>query len=424
MNMMNQLIKLDGIETALVGQRGALANNPFVVGADLYARGGLFAKVIDKPADKAVDQGVIIQGDQDNVMSNELERLNVLTHLANALRWSRLYGGAALIMVADDGSVNEPVDPSKLNIIEEFKVFPVTSISAGEQRYMNPLLSNYGLPIFYKVRAKAGTVFYVHESRLIEIPGDPLPEALNSTGIPWFGRNAIDQTYPAICRYLEALSLSKNILYRKQQGIYSMAGLAELIQNDMEAVVQKRINLVDMVRGILNTVAIDAEDKYELKDMSLTGIPELLAEYQIEVSAHSGMSVTVLFGRSPGGMNSTGESDFESWYELPKSLQKTRLTPALERIVSLIYAQSSVKDPQSEWKIEWPPMRQATDKERAELRKANAEAEAKEMDALATAIGNELISQEEAADYMREERRFGLEPAEVADTSKTYAQQT
>ncbi|WP_445623206.1 hypothetical protein [Lactiplantibacillus plantarum] len=61
------------------------------------------------------------------------------------------------------------------------------------------------------------------------------------------------------------------------------------------------------------------------------------------------------------------------------------------------------------WSIAWPPLKPATAKEEADVRKANAEASAREMDALSAAVDNGL-SQDQALRYMKQEGLYGLVP--------------
>src|SRR5690606_10511437 len=283
--------------------------------------------------------------------------------------------------------------------------------------------ANYGMPEFYRVHT-GNSIFLVHESRLVGVSGDPLPAKLKTRGIPWQGRSAVELAFPAVIRYQEAARLAVSILQRKQQAVYGMKGLADAIRNNLEAEVQKRISLVDAVRGVLNTVAVDSEDTYDLKDMNLAGVKDVLQELQVALSAETGIPVTILFGRSPGGLNATGDADFDGYYEMIEGAQRTRLTPALERIISLIYAQRSFSNPPDDWTIKWPALESPTDKEQAEVRKANAEAEAREMDALDTAIGLGLLSEEEGRDYLTQLERYGLEKEIGPDDSASYAAAT
>src|SRR3954463_14715938 len=61
---------------------------------NLYLSNGLAQKIVDRPADDAFHRGIEIDEDTDDVMSAEYDRLRVLTKMADAVRWTRLYGGA------------------------------------------------------------------------------------------------------------------------------------------------------------------------------------------------------------------------------------------------------------------------------------------------------------------------------------------
>lgn len=412
----------DGYESALTGGRPRetlFCGTPTLQ----YSRGGLYGRVIDLPADKTVSRGVEIRGDVDKQIDSELDRLNALGALADAIRWSRLTGGAGIILLADDGRSNEPLDVSRLGKIEELKVFPLTSFSPLPDKYSDPLEKNYGEPMKYRVSTGFAN-FVVHETRIIPVPGDPLPMTVNQTSIPWAGRSIADRVYPAIGRYTESLEYSNKILQRKQQAVYAMAGLADMIKNKLESVVQTRISLVDSVRGVLNTVAVDADDTYDIKDTSLGGIKDVVGEQKVAVSTESGIPVTILFGESPGGMNATGDADFDGYHEMVEGIQKTRATPALERLVSLILAQTSFKTQINEWTIIWPSLSSPTDKEVADVRKTNAEAEVKELEALDMVVGMGIISEEEAKEFIATLGRYGLVEDGTRSGSVDYAKQT
>ncbi|CAP41309.1 phage portal protein [Bordetella petrii] len=420
----------DGYESALLGHRRLQAGQDApLTELQLYASGGIFGRVVDAPADDAVARGVTIDGD-DGRIAAELDRLKVLPALADGIRWARLTGGAVLMPITDDSArLDTPLNVERLHQIQEFRVFDLTDVDAPERRYRDPRKANYGMPEVYRVRSMApddGTaVFYVHETRLIPIPGDPLPRRLATLkGVPWAGRTAVERTYRAICRYQEALVLALKVLERKQQGVYGMKGLAEAISNDMEAAVQKRIDLVDAVRGLLNTVAIDSEDEYAIHDANVSGVRDLVNEFQVGVSAECGMPVTILFGRSPAGQNATGEADFDGYYDLVEGVQSNKATPALERIVSLILAQETFANPPEDWSIRWPALSSPTPKEEADVRETNAKAEKAEMEALSLAVDNGL-GEDEARAYMTEHGKYGLKPDTGGRAAATkYATET
>ncbi|SFB68674.1 hypothetical protein SAMN05216321_101122 [Cupriavidus sp. OV038] len=423
-------MRLDGYESAVLGRHARAGLMPPQSVIELYATGGLYARVVDLPADKAVSRGVQIVGDDEKVVANELDRLKVLPALADGMRWARLSGGAAIVVIADDGGLlRTPLRTAALNRIEELKVFDLDDISATDRRYIDPTKPNFGMPEVYRVRTQASGVadaeFLVHESRLIPVPGDPLPRRIAAIkGVPWAGRSAARRPYQIINDYLQSLRWSLGILERKQQAVYGMKGLADLIKAQLEELAQKRIALVDSARNILNTVAIDSEDEYRIEDTSVAGVREIVGEFQIALSAETGIPVTVLYGRSPAGQNATGEADFDTLHDLVEGLQKSKATPALERLVALILAQKTIGRAPKQWSIVWPSLDTPTAKEGADISKTTADAQAAEANALGTLVDRGVLSEEEAKDYLTAEGKYGLDAEQDSRQAATqYAAQ-
>ncbi len=427
--MTHPTFRQDGYMDAVLGANGlaTVVGAMAVSDAAMYAEGGLPARVIDLPADNAVKGGVSITGDNDGVVLAELERLKVLPLLADAVRWSRLSGGGCLLLIADDGGLlPAPLNVSRLDSIEQFRVFDINDVKV-DRSYNDPTQANYGQPEIYRVTVRgAGTQVLVHESRLIELPGDPLPAGMKQDSIPWRGRSAAARAFRRIRDYIEATGLAREILRRKQQAVHKMKGLAQAVAANQEDAVQKRLTMVDQARGIRNSVAVDAEDDYDIRDSNVGGVNQLLQEFQIALSAESGIPVTLLFGRSPGGQNATGDADFEGYYNLVAQLRSLRMQPALERIISLICAQNTLsgKTPDN-WKVVWAPLKQLTEKEQADVDKTKAEALKIESEAIFAATGTSGLTEDEARSYLRTRGLFGLEPDDsTPGTAKSYAAAT
>lgn len=88
---------------------------------------GLFSKIIDTPAEEALKHGFDL-----NLKSNEMNAFvdEVLDDLewdekaTTAIKWARLYGGALIVMLIDDGrGLEEPVDWEHIRSIDELRVY-------------------------------------------------------------------------------------------------------------------------------------------------------------------------------------------------------------------------------------------------------------------------------------------------------------
>lgn len=405
MNTFNQ----DGYADALgLNQfRKTQINSTTLLDLSLYELGGLAARVVDMPADAAISRSIEIQGDQDDAISNEIERLKILPALADMVRWSRFFGGAVMVLLTDDGArLSEPLEPSRIAHIDEVRVFDLSQISPTANRYSDPTKPNYGRYSSY--RLNIGTIagsldsqVEIHESRLLFMGGDSLPERLKN-GLHWIGRSAVRTVYPKIRDYQKSLIWASLILERKQQAVHKMTGLSLAIESGLESKIRERINLVERSRSILNGVAVDSEDDYNILNADLSGIVDVLDEFKVAISADVNIPVAILFGQSAKGMNATGASDFESYYDLVESIQQHKIKPVLEKLIELLMFQKHIK-PFENWKIKFPSLNTPTDKEIAEVRKTNADAAKVEINRLIDLVDSGALSVDELRTQIAEE---------------------
>ncbi|MAL98275.1 MAG: hypothetical protein CL583_07460 [Alteromonadaceae bacterium] len=409
------ILNEDGYRSALLGKRRRQVSP--TDHAEVYARGGIAARVIDLPADTAMSRGIEIIGDDQGAIAGELERLDLIGNMSDALRWSRLDGGSALMLLTDTGGLADPL-PESVGQVAEIRVIESTQLSVAPGGYYDdPTLPTYGEPEYYHVRplnaGNSGTSGYyvVHESRLLPVYGDPLPARMKiGASVPWLGRSAATAPYRSIERYERSLFLALEVLKRKQQAVHRMAGLAELIQNGQESLVRQRVDLVDEVRSLMNGVAVDAEDDYQVYDQTVSGIKDLIAEFQVAVSADSGIPVTQLFGRSAAGLNSTGENDLEGLYDLCEGLQRTSAQPAITRLIKALGRQRGITLPLA-YEIRWPSLWTPTEAQKAEVRHKNAQADKAEAEARAVDLDTGAVTNAELRQHLQSEGRYGLTDA-------------
>lgn len=419
--MTKKQFNLDGYQSAVLGNRKG-ARLTSVTAPLLYSRGGIFAKLVDKPADDALSGDITIHGDVSGSLKTEFERLNVKGMFADAVRWCRLTGGAAIIpIVRGGGDLEAELTPESIEEIEELRVYAANEISIYGNRYHMPESPKHGKPMLYQVATQSGS-FIVHESRLFHVQGEPLPPSQNSSGIFWQGRDAVARSYQAVLDLISAVERVGQILERKQQPIYAMQGLAQAIEMGRESEIQKRIDLVDITRGILNTVATDNLDSYTIADLNVGGLDQVINIFKEQVCAESGMPLSLLFGRSAAGMNATGEGDFRNYYDMVDGIRTRQVMPPLERLTALLAAQGSLKGAKiaDDWRIEFAPLFEPTAKEKAEVQKIEAETLNTTITALTAAVQFGAISEREAYAYLQQRGYFGL-TAQTENEAVEYA---
>jgi len=366
----------------------------------LYISNGLAQKIVDRPSDDSFQRGVEIEGDEEeNLMSNEWDRLGVLTKMADAVRWTRLYGGSVMLLIAKDGGeLTDPLNLDTLDEILEIRVIDMTCVKGTQQYYDDPTDPlTYGKLEYYEIVTQNAPSFMVHETRIITVAGDPLPSGIvNYNQLHWAGRSVLEGCYADIARYMQGLDWSLRLLERKQQAVYKMTGLGDAFAQGDDDLVRRRIHLVDLVRSNLNSVAIDAQDEYNVTSASMEGVQTTLEEYQTALSASCSIPITILFGKSTRGLNQTGSGDLEAYYGLVGHTQTVIAKPALEKLTSILWCQKALRGKAPEdWKIKFNPLWLPTDLEVAQTDLAEQQANTGEVNSLIALMTNQILTPEE-----------------------------
>lgn len=356
----------------------------------LYEGNGLFSKIIDTPAEEALKHGfdLNLKSNEMNAFVDEvLDDLEWEERAATAIKWARLYGGALIVMLIDDGrGLEEPVDWEHIRSIDELRVYERSIVqpdyaSLYQQDYggkgVGNRVSKFGQPEYYYVSSIYGS-FKVHESRCLVFRNGVLPEQTSNATYLFWGMPEYVRIRRALRETVTAHTDSVKLLERSVQAIYSMKGLASLLTtDDGENQVLKRLQLVDTSRGLLNSIAIDSEgEQYDFKTFQFSGVKDVIDATCNMLSALTNIPQTILFGRSPAGMNATGDSDFESYYNFVEKIQRLMLKRNLRTLLDVVFragiASGDVAE-EPDYKLEFKPLWSLSDAEQATVDQTKAQ---------------------------------------------------
>lgn len=317
--------------------------------ADMYAGNGLFATIIDAPASDAVKNGMDL-GIKDKALQKKIdEKLQKLTYqskFAKAIKWARLFGGSVAVMLVDDGRLlQDPLNWRDVRGVEELLVYGRNEVSplwvSGYEN--NPTRDNYrrggtGVPTYYQVSSVYGS-YIVHSSRCLVFHGSDIPENATSAniyrtwGIPEYMRIRTELRDASI-----GTGYSIRLLERLCTLSYKMKGLARLMETDEgEDTILHRMELIDMGRNLLNMIAVDADtEDLAVQSLTVSGVKDILDNACTMLSAVSHIPQTRLFGRSPAGMNATGDGDLENYKEFIGQIQSGDLLDNTRTLVELV----------------------------------------------------------------------------------------
>lgn len=312
----------------------------------LYEGNGLFAKIIDTPAEEAFRCGFTIKG---NISSHGigyatewLEYLHWEEIGATAVKWARLFGGSMIVMLINDGGgLEEPLRLEKVRSVDGLIVYDrsiVRPSPVGED------CSSYPMPEYYQVFSCYGT-FTVHASRcLIFRNGGELVGRSASWHLwPW----GIPEAYrigKALREAETAHGSAVHLLDKAIQPIQKIQGLSQLLETpEGEKQMLRQLELFDLSRGLYKTVAVSMEDDFSYLGEVPEGIGKMVDISDRMLSAVTGIPEIVLWGKPvdyerPGQMWRTqARSTLEQWYSFIGSIQAGMVKGNLWQLLSIIF---------------------------------------------------------------------------------------
>lgn len=330
----------------------------------LYHGDDIAARVCELLPDEMLRQGFEIQGDDAELIHKELARLGVREKLNEALVWSRVYGGSAVFLGADDGQ--NQAFPLIAESVRSFKF--ITALEKRELQpatwYRDPLQPNYGQVETYRINNND-----IHESRLLLFHGTRTSKKRRAANGGW-SYSVLQRMYDVMRQFNMSWQSAAHLMSDAAQAVFKLKGLHAQIAANKTSEILQRMELVDMSRSVARAVLLDAEDEDFKRDTySFAGVPDILDKFTLRLAAAARMPVSLLMGQAPAGLNATGDSDIRFFYDQVKAAQEHTLRPALERLVELLASNKA-------FTISFPALWQETEREKAELRKIQAEIDA------------------------------------------------
>lgn len=367
----------------------ALIADPHLSADDnrILFRSGFGRKVVEIPVDDMVREWFTITGDPEGKINQYLfNELKGKLEIRNALTWASVYGGSIMLMGLDDGAsgdkaLEQPLNEENIKSFKFLKVYDRYQCTWNTaDLYYDPTKENFGQPEFYRItplEPVSVAQFRVHESRVIRFDGPTTDDFVKSSNNWWN-----DSIYQGIFRQLRDLNHAYSSVYNIMddfvQVILQIENLQNMIAAGQDELIKTRMNIIDMGRHVMNTIMLDGKENYSKETSSATGLDKLLIEAQQALSAVTGIPMTRLMGRAPGGLNASGDSDESIYYDKISSKQETNMLSQMHRLVYLV--QKTKEGPTKgveipDWSITFNPLKQMTLKEESEVKKLNSESD-------------------------------------------------
>lgn len=356
-----------------------------------YRGSWIVGKVVDCIADDMTRAGVEIttnEAEEDiKDFQSQLSKRQIWSSLNELIKWGRLYGGAIAVMQIEGQDLSTPLDPDTVSR-GQFK-----GLVVYDRWQLNPDLSrvirsgpNLGLPAYYSIVTSAQIMepgqqqdygtgqIRVHHSRVIRNIGIQLPFFQAITEMMW-GESVLERLWDRLISFDSATMSSANLIERANNRTVGIEGLREIIaaggkaQQGLEA----QFEMMRMFQTNEGMTLLDKNDEFQTTNYTFSGLSDLLIQFGQQLAGASETPLVILFGQSPAGLNSTGESDIRTYYDSIKAKQESRLRPGLETLFKVMWRSTFGKPQPKDFEFNFVPLWQMSAKEKAEIGKSNSE---------------------------------------------------
>lgn len=340
-----------------------------------YRGSWMAGAVIDAIADDMTREGVELKGDiaaeDQEALQQAATSLGVWSAINDGVKWSRLYGGAIIVMLIDG---QDPSTPLRLQTIRKGQFRGLLTLDRWMvEPSLNDLVTEMGpfmgQPKFYSVTANspAMSMMKIHYSRVIRMEGIRLPYWQRIMENMW-GLSVLERMYDRMIAFDSATTGAAQLVYKAYIRTYKVESMRELVAagGDALAGFVKYVEMMKSFQGVEGITLMDSKDEFEgVTHTAFSGLADILGSFSEQVSASAEIPLVRLFGQSPKGF-STGETDMRNYYDKVHQKQEKELKVGVNMIYHVMALSEGITVHKSV-QIEFKPLWQMSAKEKAEI---------------------------------------------------------
>lgn len=285
-----------------------------------------------------------INPDQIQKISKIIRQTRLHSKILNGLYWGRLYGGAAGIIMIDGEAdrMDEPLDLDRV-MPGAFKGLLIMDRWSGIMPSADLITDitdpDFGMPEYYEVTLPEGQgVIRLHNSRVCRFTGREMPY-LEKLAENYWGTSEMEHVFSELKKRDNVSWNIALLTFMANIRVMKIDGMEQLLAYGGDKSQQALYNTLERLNMMLNNNGIQIlgkDDSYESHQYTFSGLGEVYDRFMMDVSGACGIPVTKLFGRSPAGMNSTGDADMDNYYDTIEQSQESQLRPVLDKLLPIV----------------------------------------------------------------------------------------
>lgn len=358
--------------------RSGLTSDPELLTA-MYRESWLTMRIIDTPSEDMTRAWYRLSTALDEDALHALKRLearhSIKQEMTNAIRWARLYGGSlALIVIrGEEDRLDRPLDTGLLlpGCFQGLLVLDRAQGIIPSAELVSDLDDpDFGLPESYTVNLDTDRYRTVtlHHSRVLRFIGRELPRGETVRENYW-GASEMEHIQDELLKRSAVSANIAQLIFQANITTLKMSDFGDVLgagTEEQRKGVEYAMGVENRLRTSFGIQLLSKDDSLENHPYSFTGLSDIYEQFMMDMAGAAEIPATKLFGRSPQGMNATGESDLRNYYDMIASLQERQLRPALEKLVPVMAVSCWGFVPE-DLEIVFEPVMTSSPAERAEL---------------------------------------------------------
>lgn len=334
-----------------------------------YQTNWIARQIVDIPADDMTREWRTIKCQDADIIRQEEDRLDLQSCVNEALTWSRLYGGSAILPITNQ-DLESKFRPEliKKGGVQRLLVFDRWDLIPHSINTWDVLAENYLMPEYYTLYQGSQKI---HWSHLIRFSGAKIPRRQRVLLQGW-GDSELRKCLDDIKDTVAAKDGIAELMQSANLDVITREGLAEDLSTDQESKIIERYTLFDQMKSIINTALLDGDEKLDRITLNLSGIAPVLETFMVWISGAADIPATRLFGRSAAGLNATGEGDLKNYYDSIRSQQNSKLDKPMAMLDEIIVRSATGTMPE-DYNYDWNRLTQPDRLQDAQAKKVEAE---------------------------------------------------
>ena len=412
--------QLSQVDTLFKNNRWYLISNMRQLLSEIYVEHGLVQTIVDVPVDDGMRGGVEIKSkqlseDQITEIHVSIERDEILTIVGQALKWNRLFGGSAVIIMTDQDPMT-PLNvealtqdsPLSFRAVDMWELFSDRQGTYGDGSDTDVFETQSEFYQYYSVK--------LHKSRVLIMRGLTPPSFVRPRLRGW-GFSIVESLVRSINQYLKSTNLTFEVLDEFKLDIFKIKNLTNsLMSPNGEQLIRKRVQLANQQKNFQNALTMDSEDDYVQKQLTFAGLAEAQQGIRLQVASDMRMPLSRIFGISAQGFNS-GEDDIENYNGMVESQVREKSKYDILRVVELMCQKKYGFIP-DDLMINFKPLRvlSATDEETVKTQKFTRALQAKQAGELSVKEFRDICNRGNLLDIQLDTDDNTLSEMEADDT--------